>query len=181
MTDGYREGLSVGKPQVMQKGFDAGYPLGVEVGLRVGNVLGVLEGVVAALGSSKGKPGSVAKVSKGFATNFGVAERDGVELGVEVGGGQEVGDDREKEQDLKYVQTMYTRAQEELKISELLKVLDDEKVAAIPDAFAPNGDDHDHDKRKEPRREILLRPEIEDVIRKWESLVRGALRQEQTK
>src|SRR6201999_3459554 len=55
MTDGYREGLSVGKARVMQSGFDAGYPLGVEVGLRVGNVLGVLEGVLAALSSAGGK------------------------------------------------------------------------------------------------------------------------------
>src|SRR4051794_18620808 len=34
MTDGYREGLSVGKVKVMQKGFDAGYPVGGSIALR---------------------------------------------------------------------------------------------------------------------------------------------------
>lgn len=48
MTDGYREGLSVGKAKVMQKGFDAGYPIGVEMALRAGKVIGSLEGVLAA-------------------------------------------------------------------------------------------------------------------------------------
>lgn len=48
MTDGYREGLSVGKAKVMQQGFDQGYPAGVTIALRAGNVLGVLEGMIAA-------------------------------------------------------------------------------------------------------------------------------------
>lgn len=47
MTDGYREGLSVGKAQVIQQGFDAGYPLGFKIALRAGKVLGMLEGVLA--------------------------------------------------------------------------------------------------------------------------------------
>ena len=47
MTSGYREGLSVGKAQVIQSGFDAGYPIGVEIALRAGKVLGVLEGSFA--------------------------------------------------------------------------------------------------------------------------------------
>ena len=50
MTDGYREGLSIGKAKVMQKGFDEGYPLGIRIGLRAGKVLGFLEGVVAVKG-----------------------------------------------------------------------------------------------------------------------------------
>src|SRR5271156_4912208 len=47
MTDGYREGLSIGKARVMQRGFDEGYPIGIEVGLRVGEIFGVLEGYLA--------------------------------------------------------------------------------------------------------------------------------------
>jgi Essential protein Yae1, N terminal len=47
MTDGYREGLSIGKAKVMQRGFDEGYPIGIEVGLRVGEIFGVLEGYLA--------------------------------------------------------------------------------------------------------------------------------------
>lgn len=48
MTDGYREGLSIGKAKVMQKGFDAGYPIGVSIAMRAGKVLGCIEGVLAA-------------------------------------------------------------------------------------------------------------------------------------
>lgn len=48
MTDGYREGLSIGKAKVMQQGFDAGYPIGVAIAMRVGKVLGCIEGVLAA-------------------------------------------------------------------------------------------------------------------------------------
>lgn len=47
MTDGYREGLSVGKAKVMQKGFDVGYPIGVSIALRVGKILGCFEGILA--------------------------------------------------------------------------------------------------------------------------------------
>lgn len=50
MTDGYREGLSVGKARVMQKGFDNGYPIGVMIALRAGKVLGCIEGILAAKG-----------------------------------------------------------------------------------------------------------------------------------
>lgn len=48
MTDGYREGLSIGKAKVMQNGFDAGYPIGVAIALRAGKVLGCIEGILAA-------------------------------------------------------------------------------------------------------------------------------------
>lgn len=58
MADGYREGLSLSKARVAQRGFDEGYPLGVEMGVRVGRVLGVLEGIVAGLsGRSQGADG----------------------------------------------------------------------------------------------------------------------------
>lgn len=48
MTDGYREGLSIGKAKVMQKGFDEGYPIGVSIALRVGKILGCMEGILTA-------------------------------------------------------------------------------------------------------------------------------------
>lgn len=48
MTDGYREGLSIGKAKVMQKGFDEGYPIGVSIALRAGKVLGCIEGILTA-------------------------------------------------------------------------------------------------------------------------------------
>jgi hypothetical protein len=47
MTDGYREGLSVGKARVMQSGFDDGYPIGVQIAMRAGKIVGVLEGCLA--------------------------------------------------------------------------------------------------------------------------------------
>lgn len=62
MTDGYREGLSIGKAKVMQKGFDEGYPLGIRIGLRAGKVLGLLEGVVAAKGLSSDAKTQVEKL-----------------------------------------------------------------------------------------------------------------------
>ena len=47
MTDGYREGLSTSKAQVMQNGFDEGYPIGLQIAMRVGPILGVLEAYLA--------------------------------------------------------------------------------------------------------------------------------------
>ena len=47
MTDGYREGLSIGKAKVMQNGFDAGYPVGMAIALRAGKILGCIEGFLA--------------------------------------------------------------------------------------------------------------------------------------
>ncbi|KAL9621754.1 MAG: hypothetical protein Q9160_003872 [Pyrenula sp. 1 TL-2023] len=49
LTAGYREGVSIGKAQTMQDGFDQGYPLGAEIGLRVGYIKGVLEGIALSL------------------------------------------------------------------------------------------------------------------------------------
>ena len=47
MTDGYREGLSIGKAKIMQNGFDAGYPIGMAIALRAGRILGCVEGIMA--------------------------------------------------------------------------------------------------------------------------------------
>ncbi|KAK5035370.1 Essential protein Yae1, N terminal [Exophiala sideris] len=104
MTDGYREGLSVGKASVMQAGFDAGYPFGVEAGLRVGTVLGVLEGVIAG-------------VRKNITTTTVTAN----------GGGDAVADVAFAK-DGAFLKDLYDRASRELSISELMKGMDDEKI-----------------------------------------------------
>lgn len=62
MTDGYREGLGIGKARIMQKGFDQGYPVGIRIGLRAGKVLGLLEGVVAAKGTQSDAKTQVQKL-----------------------------------------------------------------------------------------------------------------------
>ncbi|OCT53842.1 hypothetical protein CLCR_10592 [Cladophialophora carrionii] len=189
MTDGYREGLSVGKARVMQSGFDAGYPLGVEVGLRAGNVLGVLEGVIAALTSSKSGAGSVrtARASQASiegerssrATGITTVSASGKTGGIEMPAGstREVGNrTAPNEEELKFVRALYARAQEELKISELLKGLGDDKIAAIPDAAAPTTEGNLTVGGK-AKTEPSLPKEIEDALAKWERLVFGALRQ----
>lgn len=53
-TEGYREGITVGKAQSIQAGFDEGYNLGANVGLKAGQLLGLLEGIAAALGQHGG-------------------------------------------------------------------------------------------------------------------------------
>lgn len=61
MTDGYREGLGIGKVRVMQQGFDDGYPIGVKIALRAGKVLGCIEGVLAAKDISGEQKASIRK------------------------------------------------------------------------------------------------------------------------
>jgi len=111
MTDGYREGLAVGKAKVIQEGFDQGYPIGVEIGLRVGSILGILEGYLSSKSISL-----VPEMKEG-------------------------------------VQKVYTQAQSELAIPQLLKGLDDETVAAAK----------------------IIPTHIEAVLQPWESLVHGIL------
>ncbi|KAI0112834.1 hypothetical protein F4814DRAFT_322652 [Daldinia grandis] len=48
-TEGYRDGITAGKAESMQAGFDKGFDLGAELGLKAGRLLGLLEGVAAAL------------------------------------------------------------------------------------------------------------------------------------
>ncbi|RYP24172.1 hypothetical protein DL765_000667 [Monosporascus sp. GIB2] len=52
-TEGYREGITAGKAQSIQAGFDEGYNLGANVGLKAGQLLGLLEGITAALGQRR--------------------------------------------------------------------------------------------------------------------------------
>lgn len=62
MTDGYREGLSIGKAKVMQTGFDAGYPIGAAIAMRSGKVLGFIEGILEAKGISDDSRTAVKRV-----------------------------------------------------------------------------------------------------------------------
>lgn len=48
-TEGYRDGITAGKAESIQSGFDEGFSLGAEIGLKVGQILGLLQGVAAAL------------------------------------------------------------------------------------------------------------------------------------
>ncbi len=71
----------------------------------------------------------------------------------------------------------YTLAlQAELKISELLKALDDAKIAAIPNAATSSGEDAGA--QRATNNEQHLPREIEDVLERWERLVLGPLKKE---
>ncbi|KAH7386473.1 hypothetical protein BKA64DRAFT_711697 [Cadophora sp. MPI-SDFR-AT-0126] len=48
-TEGYRDGVTKGKGESVQAGFDEGYGLGAVLGLRIGKILGMLEGILAGL------------------------------------------------------------------------------------------------------------------------------------
>ena len=50
--EGYRDGVTKGKAETVQKGFDEGYSLGAVMGLRIGKVLGLLEGICATVWSA---------------------------------------------------------------------------------------------------------------------------------
>ncbi|KAG4433081.1 hypothetical protein IFR05_011447, partial [Cadophora sp. M221] len=45
-TEGYRDGVTKGKGESVQAGFDEGYGLGAVLGLKIGKILGILEGVL---------------------------------------------------------------------------------------------------------------------------------------
>jgi len=48
-TEGYRDGVTKGKAESVQKGFDEGYGLGATLGLKIGKILGLLEGIHTAV------------------------------------------------------------------------------------------------------------------------------------
>ncbi|APA08793.1 hypothetical protein SS1G_02581 [Sclerotinia sclerotiorum 1980 UF-70] len=54
-TEGYRDGVTKGKAESVQKGFDEGYGLGAVLGLRIGKVIGILEGIFGAVSVSAAK------------------------------------------------------------------------------------------------------------------------------
>ncbi|KAI1629187.1 hypothetical protein EDD37DRAFT_40146 [Exophiala viscosa] len=145
MTDGYREGLAVGKANVMQAGFDAGYPFGVEVGLRAGTVLGALEGVIAGLRKKS--------------TTANITADSGVGVGVGVDGGDDVA------KDSAFLKDLYERASRELSISEIMRGMDDEKIDRMGQSQLQGDAKEGHG----------LPPEIEEALKRWEELVLGCL------
>ncbi|KAI9640050.1 Essential protein Yae1, N terminal [Ciborinia camelliae] len=58
-TEGYRDGVTKGKAESVQKGFDEGYGLGAVVGLRIGKFIGIIEGIFGAVSASANKSGDV--------------------------------------------------------------------------------------------------------------------------
>ncbi|ROT37573.1 hypothetical protein SODALDRAFT_280284 [Sodiomyces alkalinus F11] len=48
-TAGYREGVTAGKAESLQAGFDEGFSLGAAIGSKAGQLLGLLEGIAQAL------------------------------------------------------------------------------------------------------------------------------------
>lgn len=159
VTSGYREGLAIGKAQVMQRGFDEGYPFGVELGLRIGAVLGVLEGMLAAF-----KKAGAASTSAGTAQAATRRSRPGSSSPGTLPSPSSPPDSstittaetpqRPTAETLAFLASLYARATAELKISELMKVMDDEKVAKLEAGAALPG-------------------EIEAVVKRWEEVVLG--------
>ncbi|KAF7893963.1 hypothetical protein EAF00_007477 [Botryotinia globosa] len=54
-TEGYRDGVTKGKSESVQRGFDEGYGLGAVLGLRIGKIIGILEGVFGAVSVTASK------------------------------------------------------------------------------------------------------------------------------
>jgi hypothetical protein len=54
-TEGYRDGVTKGKAESVQAGFDEGYGLGAVLGLKIGKILGLLEGIFAAVKNAEGQ------------------------------------------------------------------------------------------------------------------------------
>lgn len=155
MTSGYREGLAIGKAQVMQRGFDEGYPFGVGLGLRIGAVLGVIEGALAALKKvgAAGPGPSAAKRSRRPSSSSGKSHTVASTTPSTITATEAPQHPTPTSDELlSSLSSLHTRAKEELKISELMKALDDEKVAKLEP-----GDP--------------LPPAIECVVVRWENIV----------
>ncbi|KAK9369123.1 hypothetical protein V1509DRAFT_621203 [Lipomyces kononenkoae] len=56
---GYLDGITKGKPESVQQGFDGGYPFGAELGLQVGRVLGMLQGLKSLADGQKKRESSI--------------------------------------------------------------------------------------------------------------------------
>lgn len=52
-TEGYRDGVTLGKAKTVQAGFDEGYTLGAVLGLKIGRILGLLEAVWSSVLAAK--------------------------------------------------------------------------------------------------------------------------------
>ncbi|KIV89330.1 hypothetical protein PV10_08906 [Exophiala mesophila] len=174
MTDGYREGLSIGKAQVMQEGFDVGYPVGVEIGMRVGVILGVLEGILAAVvrkqqqkaSTSGGGGGGAKKNSSAVCLAVGV---DQTRLNANSSGTSTNISPTSSPNSISNPESILTklleRAKSQLAITELMKCLDDEKVARLDEntinSNAGSGGS--------------LPAEIEQIVSGWDKLITDAL------
>jgi len=206
MTDGYREGLAVGKASVMQEGFDAGYPFGVEIGLRVGVVLGVLEGIVEGL-RKPSPPSTTPASSSSISSSSAEVRRSASDrtnatmmanttttwkknLAAAVDGGSSSGrttdtgrtDDgagKAAVPDIKFVEQLYEQAKRQLKVSELLKGLDDETVDRMGRVNSPSDPGTDGGERPgtndENTQSRLLPSAIEETVARWEDMVLGSL------
>lgn len=53
-TEGYRDGVTKGKAESVQTGFDEGFGLGAVLGLQIGKILGLLEGIHSAIRVAEG-------------------------------------------------------------------------------------------------------------------------------
>ncbi|KAK5223601.1 Essential protein Yae1, N terminal [Exophiala xenobiotica] len=202
MTDGYREGLAVGKASVMQDGFDAGYPFGVEIGLRVGVVLGVLEGVVEGLRkASRTTTTTTTTAATASANNTTTTTTTAtskknvasVEGGSSNGGGGRTTDTRRTNDDdgidackgkgkaavavpdIKFVEQLYEQAKRQLKVSELLKGLDDEMVDRMGRANLDPGTGTNGERPGSNETSSSLPTAIEETIARWEDMVLGSL------
>lgn len=144
MTEGYREGLAVGKASVMQAGFDAGYPFGVEMGLRAGTMLGVLEGLIA--GVRRRKAASSSTTTTTTTSGRGNVDDD---------------DQASIEEDVAFLRDLYERAKRELSITELMRGIDDEKIDRLGQV----------DANEAQQQQQGLPLEIETVIARWEEIV----------
>ncbi|KAK5457049.1 Essential protein Yae1, N terminal [Exophiala xenobiotica] len=189
MTDGYREGLAVGKASVMQDGFDAGYPFGVEIGLRVGVVLGVLEGVVEGLRKASRTTTTTTMTATASANNTTTTTTAtskkkvaSVEGGSSSGDGGRTNDDDGDDAckgkaavavpDIKFVEQLYEQAKRQLKVSELLKGLDDEMVDRMGRVNLNPGNNGERPGSNETS---SLPTAIEETIARWEDMVLGSL------
>jgi len=187
MTDGYREGLAVGKASVMQDGFDAGYPFGVEIGLRVGVVLGVLEGVVEGLRKASRTTTTTTTMATANATiTMSKKNVASVEGGSSSGGGGRTNDDDDGDDagkgkaavavpDIQFVEQLYEQAKRQLKISELLKGLDDEMVDRMGRVHLDPGTGTNGVRPGSNETSSSLPTAIEETIARWEDMVLGSL------
>lgn len=177
MTDGYREGLSIGKAQVMQDGFDVGYPVGVEVGMRVGVVLGVLEGILAAVRrqdvvgtSGRGWGGRKKGLGLGLDQSKGSSSSSPNVKTNPVGLDDNKSNVQSDTSSIEFVTRLYDRAKKQLSITELIKGLDDEKLARLHETTTTT--------TTTTTTAGGLPAEIEHVVASWELLVLGALRRD---
>lgn len=187
VTDGYREGLSVGKANVMQRGFDSGYPFGVEIGSRVGKVFGVLEGILEGLGHNDNNNNKKTWAQKRSDRKGAEDKSEGERINLQTEIETVVKDDtvirnvcplEPEGSPFMTVQKLYEEAKVELKISELMKNLDDSMLDRMGQFDVDEDDNNNNNASTETKPQVTspLPKEIDQVITKWEDLVLKSLR-----